>query len=174
MPLVRVGRLLKPHGVHGQMKCALTTDHPELLAGRDGYWLFDERSHELIPLANPEFDMDRGMDSFLLHIPAWKSPEQVAAYNGCGLLYFAKRGELPRDAGEVYYFELAGLEVRDASGAVLGRVRDVIETGASIVLDLDSTPPRLIPFTARDVPEVNLAEGYLVTTYGAGGFEDVR
>jgi 16S rRNA processing protein RimM len=174
MPLVRVGRLLKPHGIHGQVKCALTTDHPELLAGRQGYWLFDERSKELLPLRGVEIEYTPGVDSFFLHAAGWAAPEPLQGYNGCALLYYARRGELPREAGEVYYFELAGLEARDTSGAVLGRVRDVIETGAGIVLEVDSAPPRLIPFTARDVPEVNLEGGYLVTSYGAGGFEDVR
>jgi 16S rRNA processing protein RimM len=148
MPLVRVGRLLKPHGVHGQIRCALTSDHPELLASRQGYWLFDARTRELLPLQQVEVEYTPGVDSFLLRAAGWTAPEPLRVYNGCDLLYYARRGELPREVGEVYFFELAGLEVRAADGTVLGRVRDVIETGAGVVLELDCQPPRLIPFTA--------------------------
>lgn len=174
MPLVRAGKVLKPHGVQGWLKCALTGSAPELLGTRGQYWLYDPRSSELLPLTEPQFQHTPGNDSFMLHAAGWDTPEPLRAYQGCDLVYHAQAGELPREEGEFYFFELVGLEVRGLDGAVQGRVAEVVETGAGLLLELDTSPPRLIPFTERSVPEVNLAGGYLVTAYGSAGYEDAR
>jgi 16S rRNA processing protein RimM len=174
MPLVRVGRLLKPHGVQGFVRCEVTTDHPELLASGRSYSLLDPRTDELIRVESPELEYTPGATSFLLRIPGWTEPEPLRAFQDWELVYVAQRGELPREEGVVYYFELAGLEVRDTAGEVIGHVVELVETGAGLLLELDTKPPRLIPYTARDVTEVNLNGGYLVTTYGEAGHEDVR
>jgi 16S rRNA processing protein RimM len=160
--------------VNGFVKCALTGSNPAQLAARGNYWLYDPRSSELLPLADPEFQHAPGHDSFLLRASGWQAPEPLKAYQGCDLLYLARRGALPREADEYYFFELVGLEVRAPGGAVLGRVAEVLETGASVLLELDTVPPRLIPFNARTVPQVDLAGGYLVSSYGDAGYEDAR
>jgi 16S rRNA processing protein RimM len=174
MPLVRAGKVLKPHGVNGFVRCAVTGDPAQRIGRSPQYWIYDPRSSELLPLLSPEFQHKPGSDTFLLRANGWQAPEPLHSFQGCDIVYFAQRGELPREEGEVYFFELVGLEVRTPQGAVLGHVTEVVETGASVLLELDTKPIRLIPFTARDIPEVNLSAGYLVTTYGGGGYEDAR
>lgn len=164
MPLVRIGVVLSSFGVHGDMKCAYTTDHPEWIAGRKAYVLLDPRTGEaqtLHPLSVNLRD-----DHFTIRFAEFDAPEQLKPFSGWELGYYAKRGELPRDEpGEVYLFELAGLEVRDEQGAVLGHVSDILDTGPQFLLELDSPGRPLIPYMDRFVPEVNLEQGYLVSSY---------
>ncbi len=168
MPLVRVGVILSAFGVRGQAKMAYATDHPEWLASRKRYLLVDPYSNECFPVLL-ESVLPRA-DHGLIKLDVFNTPEQVKPYHSWELVYFARRGELPREAGEIYYFELPGLQVRNLAGAVLGVVEEVIDSGAHILLSLNTLPDRYIPFTLQFVPEVDLAQGYLVTTYPLSDF----
>ncbi|MCC7479640.1 16S rRNA processing protein RimM [bacterium] len=164
MPLVRIGYVLGPFGVHGDFKCAYTTDHPEWIAGRSHYLLSDPRSGECLRLNLAQVKL-RDND-FLIRFGEFDAPEAIKQYTGWELLYSARRGELPRDEpGEVYLFELAGLEVRDPEGRVLGRVSEILDSGPHYLLQLDSPGEPLFPYIEQFTREVNLAEGYLVTAY---------
>lgn len=70
---------------------------------------------------------------------------------------------LPDD--EFYHADLVGLEVYDTGGTALGRVRAVLNHGATDLLELHS-PGRsdtvLLPFTRAIVPTVDLAAGRIV------------
>jgi 16S rRNA processing protein RimM len=70
--------------------------------------------------------------------------------------------ELEED--EFYPFDLIGLEVRDPSGSVLGRVSDVLDSPGHAILAvaLPAGGEALVPFVLAAVPVVEVAEGYLV------------
>jgi ribosomal 30S subunit maturation factor RimM len=142
---------------------AYATDHPEWLASRKSYLLADPYSCECFPVLLEQI-VPRA-EHGLVKLDVFDAPEQVKPYHSWELLYFARRGELPREADEVYFFELPGLQVRNAAGDVLGAVDEVLDSGAHILLGLNTLSNRYIPFTLQFVPEVNLEQGYLVTTY---------
>jgi 16S rRNA processing protein RimM len=77
------------------------------------------------------------------------------------------REQLPATAaGEFYWMDLEGLEVRTTSDIVLGKVDHLLATGANDVLVLDSTPQRLIPFVmGAVVKEVDLGRGLIVVDW---------
>jgi len=161
--LVRAGRLLKAHGVRGWVKCEYTTDNPATLGDRPAYLLIDPRTNECLPVNTAAVELHS--DYFRIRFQQFTAPEPLKRFAGWELAFPARRGELPREADEVYYFELLGMDVRDAAGQLLGEVVDVGHSGAHVLLELDTHPPRLVPFIREFVPEVNLAEGWLVCTY---------
>lgn len=163
MLLVRVGRVLKPHGVHGQLKCALTTDNPGLLSRRASYLLVDPTTGEVEQLGLSGLRLqDR---SFIAQAGGYTAPEPLRRFSGWDIMYPARRGELPRDdPDEVYFFELLGMEVATPGGDVLGTVVQVVDTGAHVVLEIEGFT-QLVPFTREYVPAVDLAAGRLTTTY---------
>ena len=163
MTLVRIARVLGTFGVKGHLKLESSTDHPEWIATRPSYILADPRSNEFINVRVVEVG-SKGRE-LLIRLEGYDSPEELKQFNGWELMYPAERGELPREPGEVFYFELPGLEVRDLEGIVLGVVLQASDSGAHTVLEISGGYKQLIPFTEQFVPEVNLAEGYLVTTY---------
>jgi 16S rRNA processing protein RimM len=72
------------------------------------------------------------------------------------------REQLPATAaGELYWTDLEGLEVRTTSGIVLGKIDHLLATGSNDVLVLDSSPQRLIPFVGAVVKDVDL-EGRVI------------
>jgi 16S rRNA processing protein RimM len=76
------------------------------------------------------------------------------------------RERLPAtEAGELYWTDLEGLEVRTTTGMVLGKVDHLLATGGNDVLVLDSTPERLIPFIHGVVKDVDLAQGLIVVDW---------
>ena len=164
--------MLGTFGVHGHLKCAYTTDNPELLAQRGAYILVEPRTSECIPVTPVEVQLRK--DNFLIRFEGHDAPEPLKFLSGWELTYPARIGELPREEGEIYYFELLGMEVRRPDGAVLGRVIEVSDSGAHVLLEIDTSPPRLIPFIQQHVPEVNLEEGWLITTYPLDDTEAVR
>lgn len=76
------------------------------------------------------------------------------------------RERLPAtEAGELYWTDLEGLEVRTTTGIVLGKVDHLLATGGNDVLVLDSTPERLIPFIGSVVKEVDLEQRLIVVDW---------
>lgn len=163
MILVRAGRVLKTYGVHGFLKCAYTTDNPELLAEREFYLLLDPLTHECIPVTPVAVELQP--DYFLIRFAEFNAPELVKKFGLWELAYPARRGELPREEGEIYFFELLDMEVRKPNGEVIGHVAEVRDSGAHVLLELDTDPPRLVPYIREFIPDVNLDEGWLVCTY---------
>ncbi|MCB1186557.1 16S rRNA processing protein RimM [bacterium] len=163
MPLVRVGSIRRPHGVKGQLKCDYRTDHPEWLDQRSHYLIYDHRSGEVLQLTLASIEHYR--DCFLASFNEVTSPEDGQRFNGWDIMYWVARGALPREEGEVYFFELEGMEVRTSKGDLVGKVVDVAETGAGMFLEVQGEKLILIPFNMEHVPELYLEEGYLVSDY---------
>lgn len=163
MALVRVGVALGPHGVRGELKLSYTTDRRESLSAGRFYLLWDSQTNEAVQLT---CDSVRELaDACLLHFQEFDAPEPLSRFKGWSLLHCAARGELPRAEGEVYLFELQGLEVRDASGTAFAHVADVVDSGAHVLLELDLPGRPYVPYVGQHIPVVNLEQGYLICTY---------
>jgi 16S rRNA processing protein RimM len=83
----------------------------------------------------------------------------------CGYVLQVHSTDLPElEEDEFYPFDLVGLEARDPSGAVLGRITDALESPAHdiLVITLESGGEALVPFVQAAVPVVAADAGYLV------------
>ena len=93
-----------------------------------------------------------------------RTKEEADALKGQAL--YAPRAALPSlPDDEFYHADLIGLEVVDTSGAVLGRVRAVMDHGAGDLLEVEGPGLKqslLLPFTRAAVPTVDLAAGRIV------------
>lgn len=167
--LVRVGRVLGTFGVRGHIKCAYTTDNPELIPDCPRLLLVEPRSHECLPVEIAEVQLRS--ENFLVRFAGHTAPEPLKRFGGWDLVRPTHRGELPREDDEIYFFELEGMEVRTTAGDVIGNVHAICETPAHVLLELSSPGHPLIPFTRRHIPEVNLEEGWLTTDYPLGDHE---
>jgi 16S rRNA processing protein RimM len=91
-----------------------------------------------------------------------------------GLRLFAPRDRLPSLPDDEYYHaDLIGLEVYDAGGALLGRVKSVQNHGASDLLELHGPGMKttvLLPFTLAVVPTVDLEQGRIIADPPEGLF----
>ena len=83
-----------------------------------------------------------------------------------GLKLHVPRDRLPEpEEDEFYLTDLIGLEIRDAAGAVLGKVRSVPNFGAGDILEVAPAgggQTWYLPFTRDAVPELHIADGWLL------------
>ena len=106
----------------------------------------------------------RGDDDFPI-VAFREIPDRDRAEAFSGYILEIRSSQLAElDEDEFYPFDLMGLEARDTSGSVLGRVTDALESPAHAILivALRAGGEALVPFVQAAVPEVALEAGYLV------------
>ncbi len=121
-----VGRLRRPHGIAGEMIMDVLTDFPERL--RPGKTIFVGEAH--LPM---RINGVRGHDqALIIHLSGLDSPEAAGRWRNA--LMFVKASDLPKlPEGEYYHHQLLGLKVIDETGHEVGRLEDILETGANDV-----------------------------------------
>lgn len=180
---IEVGRVSRPHGVHGEVRIVPSSDNPErfvpssVLYARPGrLGVAGPRVREHVRLTISTVRGDKGFP--ILSFGEVVSREAAEALRGYVLEI--RSSALPElDEDEFYPFDLVGLEARDPSGTVVGRVTDVMDSPAHSLLEIsggsesaEAASGELIPFVRAAVPVVALAEGYLVIAPGFLGEHD--
>ncbi|MFJ6652199.1 ribosome maturation factor RimM [Microbacterium sp. NPDC091313] len=171
---LRVGRLVKAHGLKGALKLELYTDEPErrfvpgasftLQVPTSSPWhgkplvVREFRFMNSHPVAFFEGVEDRTAAEGLVRAILWIDEDATAA---------------PAEEDAWYDHQLVGLDVvRD--GVVVGRVARVDHMPAQDLLIVAAGEHEvLVPFVKAIVPEVDVAAGRVVVTPPAGLFEDV-
>lgn len=154
--LILMGVIGKPHGVRGQLRVHCYGEEPELLA-----------QHVLVDAKGRRLALEWAHDNV-----AWISDatgnarrritDRDEAARLTNVELFLPRSVLPKaEAEEFYLADLIGLAAHDESGKLIGKVANVLDFGAGASLEL-APGARLIPFTKACVPEVRLADGYVV------------
>ncbi|MDF0601763.1 ribosome maturation factor RimM [Psychromarinibacter sp. C21-152] len=165
---VCVGALAGAFGVNGEVRVKSFCAEPEAVADYGPLWSEDGTRRFALTLTQPI------KTGFAARIDGVATKEDADALRGIRL--YADRDalpELPED--EFYHADLVGLEVRDTGGAVLGRVRAVLNHGAGDLLEVagpELGEPVLLPFTQEAVPTVDLASGRIVADPPEGLFPD--
>ena len=156
--LIQVGQVAGGFGVRGEVRVtAYTADPMALLAYRD--LLRADGSAGLTLLsARPDKNGVVGRAKEIA------TKEQADAMRGLKL--FIPRYRLPEpDEDEFYLTDLVGVEAREPDGAVLGTVKSVQNFGASDMLEIAPAaggPTWYLPFTKDAVPELHLADGWVL------------
>jgi 16S rRNA processing protein RimM len=136
--------VLAPHGIRGELKCAVLTDFPRRFASTARVYLGPQRQ----PFA---VQRSRLQGHFvLLKLEGVDSRGDAERWrNAIVQVPGAERVRLPR--GHYFWEDVIGLEVRDEDGARLGRVRDILQTGANDVYVVDTEPGELLVPAIKDV-----------------------
>ncbi len=152
---IAVGRVLRPHGAAGELRVApFNPDSPNLQPGRDVYLNGERRC---IERARP----DRGR--ILLRLFGIRQRDAAEAARGA-LLEVAE-DDLVREPGAWLVHEIVGLEVMTEEGRSLGRVSEVLATGANdVYVVAGPTGEALIPAIASVVREVDVPGGLIHIT----------
>lgn len=151
-----VGKLRRPHGVHGEIILELWTDFPERLRARKA--VFVGENHEPQTLASRRTHAE----GLLISFDGFSTPEEVGKLRN--QIVYARANELPvLPDGEYYHHQLLGLRVLDEAGLELGTVTDILETGANDVLVVrpPAGPEILLPVIEQVVLGIDLPKGEL-------------
>ena len=154
-----MGRIGAAHGIKGEVRIVSFTEEP--LALKDYGPLATNRAGLTI-----EIETARATTNVLIaRLKGVTDRNAAEKLNGVEL--YIDRDRLPAtdDDDDYYHADLIGLEARLVDGTVIGTVMAVPNYGASDLIEVRdprSGDTYLYPFTKAVVPEVRLAEGYLV------------
>lgn len=156
-----LGRITAPFGVRGWVKVQLFADDPASLTRMPCWWICaDEASADA---AWQERRLSGSKVQGKVVVVRFEGiADRTAAEGLKGMYVGAPREALPEIAkDEFYWADLVGLEVINQAGEVLGRVAELMRSGAHEVLDVRdaSGQRRLLPFVAAVVREVDLDGG---------------
>ncbi len=156
--LVVVGVILGAHGVRGDVRVKSFTAEPDALFKYAPF--LSEAGDVLIdPLrARP------AKDHFIVTPETPLQKEEWDRLKGTKL--YVSRDILPEIEEDEFYIEdLVGLQVYSGGDTPIGRVKAVLNHGASDLIEVQPTPngkPVLVPFTLDDVPVVDLSARRIV------------
>ena len=171
---LRVGRLVKAHGLKGALKVELYTDDP------DGRFVPGAAFTLQVPDSSPWFGKSLTVREF-----KWMNSHPVLFVDGVddrstaeslvkAILWIDQDPDAESDEDDAWFdHQLVGLDVvRD--GVIVGRVVRVDHLPAQDLLIVDTGDREtLVPFVKAIVPEVDVAAGRVVVTPPAGLFEDL-
>lgn len=154
-----MGRIGAAHGIKGEVRITSFTEEPLALTG---YGPLSTNKPGLVI----EIESARATTNVLVARIKGVT-DRTAAEKLNGVELFVDRDKLPATEGDddFYHADLIGLEARLMDGTVIGTVMAIPNYGASDLLevrDARSGDTFLYPFTKVVVPEIRVAEGYLV------------
>lgn len=157
--IVLLGHVSGVHGVRGWVKIHSLTEPREAIFEYQPWLLGD--AHEAVRISEGIKHGNR----LIAHIEGVDDRE--AAEELVNRSIAVRREQLPQaDAGEYYWTDLVGLEVRLQDGRVLGTVDRLVATGANDVLVVAGDRERLVPFvTGQYVKSVDLEHGVIVVDW---------
>lgn len=126
-----VGRILRPHGVRGELRVEIITDRPERLGQHAYFYLAQPDSPEAVQ-RYPVEKSRRHKKGLLLKLAGCDDRDRADELRGM-LVQVPTKEAAPLEEGEYYHFQLIGMRVETESGEWLGRVVKVLETGANDV-----------------------------------------
>ena len=149
-----VGKLRRPHGVHGEIIMDVLTDFPERL--QRGMTLYVGPDHQ--PLLLRSYRPHAA--ALLVAFEGYDTPEQAGELrNRLAFVPVADRPPLPE--GEYYHHQLIGLKVVSEQDELLGKVAEILETGANdvYVVRSEAGVEILIPAVDEFILNIDLERG---------------
>jgi 16S rRNA processing protein RimM len=121
-----VGKLGKPHGLHGEIVMDVFTDFPERIQPGDVFYTGQEYVPQKLLKRRPHA---RGL---LVKFEGYVERDEVAKLRN-QIVYVRTADRPPLEEGEYYHHQLLGMQVLDEGGQLLGQVKRILETGANDV-----------------------------------------
>ena len=149
---VRLGSIRGSHGIQGWVKVFSYTDPRAAIFGYSPWILRRDGDQTQVEVITGQMQGRR----LIAQIKKIEDRNQADSLRGYDI--HVLRDDLPSlAAGEVYWFELEGLTVRNDKQVILGEVEYLLETGANDVLVVIPSPgsvdnrQRLIPYVEQRV-----------------------
>lgn len=150
-----IGRVLGSFGIQGELKVQIESDFPERFKSLKTVIIGDER-----------FEAERGRlhpPYALVKVKGIETPEHAAEYIGFDMSVPISEA-MSLEPGKHYVYEIEGLAVETTAGESLGRVAEVLKTGANdvyVVRD-DEGAEILLPAIPQVIRSVDKAAGKMI------------
>jgi 16S rRNA processing protein RimM len=167
--LLVVGRIIRPHGVRGEVVVDVRTDSPDQRYIAGSVLTTDPATAG--PLTIAEVRPHQGR--YLVTFEGIADRDVADGLRGVLLCVDSETVGEPEDPDEFNDHQLVGLRVQTADGVDVGTVVRIDHAPASDLLIVRRPEGRdaLVPFVRAIVPEVDLAGGRVVVTPPEGLFD---
>lgn len=162
----KIGLVLKPHGLKGEVTISLDPEAPEDIADLES--LFLEKNNKLIPYFIEAISV-RGDKAFVKFEDV--STPEAAGDISKSALYLPKATRPKAAKGEFYDDEIMGFEVTDETAGAIGTIEDIMQAGVNkLLVVVQGEKEVLIPVNSpfivninktKKTIAVNLPEGFL-------------
>lgn len=157
----QVGVIASTHGLKGEVNVFPTTEDPERFKKLKKVTLTTQRGE------NIELDVEsaRFFKKFVIvKFKQFNDINEVEKFKGCELT-IDRKNALKLEPGEFYCADLIGLDVVDEEDRLLGKVTDILQTGANDVYEMtreDNSEKVYIPAIKDCIKKISPDEGRIV------------
>lgn len=154
---VVIGKFRKPHGIRGEVRMTVLTDFPELI--QPGCKIYVGQNYQVHTVRSIRW---HGED-LLVSLEELEDRTAVEIFRNI-MVHMKSEDMPPTPEGEYYLHQLVGLDVITDEGDPLGRLKEVILTGANDVYLVDSPEGKeiLLPAIEEVVLDINWEEGSML------------
>ncbi len=158
LQLLAVGRVIRPHGVRGELLVDTLTDFPEHLAAVDTVYLGEAAEPHVLESARVH------RTQLIIRLGDCCDRDCAEQYRQ-QLVQIAGEAAAPLPAGRYYHHQLIGCRVVADTGEELGQLMDVLVTGANDVYVV-STPAGelLLPAISTVILSIDI-DAQLITAH---------
>jgi 16S rRNA processing protein RimM len=163
----KIGFIMKPHGLKGQVTIALDPDAPEDFTSIET--VFVQVREKLLPFFIEGISL-KGNKAFL-KLEEVNTPEE-AQHISKSALYLPKAARAKSGRGAFYDDEVIGFEVTDTGIGSLGKITEVVQAGPNKLLSVDYQGKEvLVPLNSPFIDSVNKSKKRIIVTLPDGFLE---
>ncbi len=151
-----IGRIVRPHGIQGEVRMDIFTDYPERVAELPAVYVGPNRERYEVKRARLH------KERLLLHLDGVDGRDAAEMLRGL-LVEVNLEDAVPLEMDEYYEFQLVGLQVETVDGTELGELIEILDTsGANDVYVVHGFyGEMLLPATEEVIREVDLEAGVM-------------
>jgi 16S rRNA processing protein RimM len=145
-----IGRVARPFGVRGELRVDLLTDYPEQLGRLDTVYI----GADARPFRVEAVRLHK--DAALFRLDGVEDRDAADQLRGA-LVQIPREEAVPLEEGEFYEHQIVGMEVVEEDGTYLGKVTELISTGANdVLLVVGPAGELLLPVIEEVIVDIDL------------------
>jgi 16S rRNA processing protein RimM len=155
-PFLLLGRVLRPHGIRGELRIEVLTAYPERIVSGSKVYVGPDPDDVSAAVLHDVTGARKHLQYLILQLEGFEDRNEADTLRD-QFVMVALEDAVPLEEGEFYLYQVIGLSVYTVDGDYLGEVSDVIETGANDVYVVQG--PRgevLLPATEECVVDIDI------------------
>lgn len=153
-----IGRVTRAHGLRGELSVVVLTEFPERFETTEWVYVGNEYEADAYQLESYRWHKD----NILIKLAGISNRTAAEQFRG-QLVQVPLSEAVPLPEGTYYLYQMMGLQVITTTGDVLGRLIDVIETGANDVYVVDRNGTELLlPAIPDVIKSIDIDAGHMV------------
>jgi 16S rRNA processing protein RimM len=149
-----IGKLRRTHGVRGEIIMDALTDFPDTITTGMTVYIGGHHKQQKISSVRPADKI------FLIAFEGFDDCDKVGIFRN-QFVFIKTKDAAPLEEGKFYQHEVMGMDVMDESGVHLGKISEILNTGANdvYVIQPESGEELLIPAIKSVVLEIDTTTG---------------